>query len=173
MDNLEKYIKDNAEAFNDAELPGGHLDRFERKLDSLAPADVQTIHGRRIRKITFAFLAVAAAIAAVLLLNRPHGLDLDLLAQTGEHHKDWFAEIGDDQVDICRAYYDKVAEMYDVILSSHPDGSMEGLLSSLAEESVPLIDQLPDEMDPESRAAVLKEYYGELLDGLDRMNIIK
>ncbi|MBR4756163.1 MAG: hypothetical protein IK076_04410 [Bacteroidales bacterium] len=200
MDNLEKYIRDNAESFNDAGLPEGHLERFIEKMDAatsdtsavrpyaklsetqvhdLAGSESESIvehrrrsTGRTIPRMIWAFSAVAAALAAILLLNRPHGQEIDRLAESGQH-KDWFAEVGNDQVEIYRAYYDKVSEMYELILTSHPDGSLDTSISCLAEESIPLIDQLPDEMDPEAKAAVLKEYYGELLDGLDRINMIK
>ena len=47
-----------------------------------------------------------------------------------------------------------------------PDDGLGLSAASIVEEAVPLIDQLPEEMDPSERAAVLKEYYGTLLDGL-------
>ena len=164
MDNLEEYIKRNAEAFNSAELLDGHLDRFIEKMD------VQSQHRPNIRRIVWASIAVAAALAAIIFLNHSNGND-DLMI-SGQSH-DWFANVGNDQVEICQAYYDKVSELYEVILSHNPDGSLDDSISSIAEEAVPLVDQLPEEMDPEARAAVLKEYYGELLDGLESMLNIK
>ena len=184
MDNFEKYIKDNAEAFNDAELPEGHLDRFVAKLNGDLKEQSQDSPGRpfsrlgleaqggqgslgsavgkRTKRILWTALAVAAASAIMVFLNRP----------SNETH-DWFANVGNDQAEICRAYYEKVGEMYEVILMNHPDGSMDESVSSIAEEIVPLVDQLPEDMDPETRAAILKEYYGELLDGLERLKETK
>lgn len=170
MDNLEKYIKDNAEAFNDSELPEGHLDRFIAKLESqasfeqgqdgqgsLAPS------GKRVRRILWAALAVAASLTVFVFLNhRP----------ATETH-DWFANVGNDQLEICQTYYEKAGELYEIILAQNPDGSMDESVGSIADGEIPLIDQLPDDMDPDARAAVLKEYYGELLNGLERMKNIK
>ena len=169
MDNLEKYIKDNAETFNDAELPEGHLDRFTAKLESqasfgqsqdgqgsLAPG------GKRVRRILWAALAVAAASAVMIFLNRP----------STETH-DWFANVGNDQLEICQTYYEKAGELYEIILAQNPDGSMDESVGSIADGEIPLVDLLPDDMDPEARAAILKEYYGELLNGLERMKNIK
>ena len=184
MDNLEKYIKDNAEAFNDAELPEGHLDRFTAKLESLVTnrqgqdsPDLPALRaitgktvgqgslaagGKRVRRILWAALAVAAASAIMIFLNRP----------STETH-DWFANVGNDQLEICRTYYEKAGELYEIILAQNPDGSMDESVGSIADGGVPLVDQLPDDMDPDARAAILKEYYGELLNGLERMKNIK
>ena len=161
MDNLEEYIKRNAEEFNTAELPEGHLERFIEKMEP---------RQNKVHKIVWAVLAVAAALTAIIFLNQPKGND-DLIISG--HSKDWFANIGNDEIDICRTYYEKVGEFYEAILTQHPDGSFDESISNIAEETIPLVDQLPDEMDPEARAAVLKEYYGDLLDGLERIMNIK
>ena len=71
------------------------------------------------------------------------------------------------------AYYDKVAEYYETMLKTDPVGEMENAIDMVIDETIPLIDQLPEEMEPEARAAVLKEYYSNLLDGLDRIKNIK
>lgn len=161
MDNLEEYIKSNAEEFNTVELPDGHLDRFIEKMEP---------RQNKVHKIVWAALAVAAALTAIIFLNQPKGNE-DLMISG--HSKDWFANIGNDQIEISRTYYEKVGELYEVILSQHPDGSLDDSISSIAEETIPLIDQLPEEMDPETKAAILKEYYGDLLDGLERIKNIK
>ncbi len=105
---------------------------------------------------------IAAAIAAaVIFMNRP-----------AERHEGWFAGVGNDQLEICQAYYGKMAEFYETILKGDVDGTRLSELEAIAGEGVPLVDQLPDEIAPETRAAVLKEYYGALLDGMDRLNNI-
>ena len=183
MDNLEKYIKDNTEAFNDAELPEGHLDRFMAKLVDSAPTQGQDSFGRpfsrlgrgaqggqgslgsvgrRTRRILWPAVAVAAALAVIIFLNRP----------STETH-DWFANVGNDQIEICQTYYEKAGELYEIILAKNPDGSMDESVNSIADGGIPLVDQLPEELDPEVRAAILKEYYGELLNGLERIKNIK
>lgn len=159
MDNLEEYIRLNREAFDEQEVPEGHLVRFEERLAG-------QVAGQKRPLIWFRFASVAAGIAAavaavVIFINRP-----------GERHKDWFAGVGNDQLEICQAYYGKMAEFYETILNGDFDGTRLSELEAIAGEGIPLVDQLPEEIDPETRAAVLKEYYGALLDGMDRLNRI-
>ena len=159
MDNLEEYIRLNREAFDEQEVPEGHLMRFEERLAG-------QVADRKRPLIWLRFASVAAGIAAavaavVIFINRP-----------GERHKDWFAGVGNDQLEICQAYYGKMAEYYETILKGDFDGTRQFDLEAIAGEGIPLVDQLPDEIDPETRAAVLKEYYGALLDGMERLNKI-
>ena len=201
MDNLEEYIRLNREAFDEQEVPKGHLLRFEERLETLRSAQGDSkvaqgdstpapllasgrtqpqrsengrgrgqVAGRKSETrrpfiwLRFASVAagIAAAIAAVVIfINRP-----------AERHKDWFAGVGNDQLEICQTYYGKMAEYYETILKGDFDGTRQFDLEAIAGEGIPLVDQLPDEIDPETRAAVLKEYYGALLDGMERLNKI-
>ena len=197
MNNLEEYIKRNREAFDDKELPEGHEERFERRVEALRSAqsdrmadqvghdgrirldgqvghnrqaghdgrvgsDVQGMQERRIswRAVMGWAAAVAAAIAAVVIF----------IKSPEEKHEDWFAGVGEDQREICQTYYGKMADFYEAILADDIDEARLGALESIAAENVPMVDQLPDELDPETRAAILKEYYGALLDGMERLN---
>ena len=118
---------------------------------------------KRTRRILWAALAVAASLTVFIFLNR---------RPSTETH-DWFANVGNDQLEICQTYYEKAGELYEIILAQNPDGSMDESVGSIADGGVPLVDQLPDDMDPDARATILKEYYGELLNGLERMKNIK
>ena len=180
MSNLEEYIKQNLEAFDDQELPEGHLERFEAKLAGLeerlalrqssgpaqeiSPGTAQQPGPRPIKIWWWTAIAgVAAAVAAVaIFINQPT-----------TSHKDWFADIPEDQASICQAYYDQMAVMYSDILMTDVDGSKEAQLMTIAEETIPMIDQLPEEMGEEERALILKEYYSDLLEGIEKIRKIK
>ena len=186
MNNLEEYIRLNREAFDEQEVPAGHLSRFEERLATLRRSTPEPplatgrtqpqrsengrgrghVADRKRPLIWLRFASVAAGIAAavaavVIFINRP-----------AERHEDWFAGVGNDQLDICQTYYRKMAEYYETILKGDFDGMRQFDLEAIAGEGIPLVDQLPDEIDPETRAAVLKEYYGALLDGMERLNKI-
>ena len=110
---------------------------------------------------------IAAALLAIIMVNLQ---EEDSMTIRGG--KEWFAGIGTDQFEICNAYYDKVAGLYETLLRFDPDNEIQNTIEIVAEENTPLIEQLPDEMEPEARAAVLKEYYGNLLDALERIKDI-
>ena len=177
MNKLDEYIKLNQESFDDQELPDGHLERFENRLQRLledSSKTPQTLIGEmgdgiKKRNLTGLFLgilsaSVAAALAAVVIFNHTAGAGKT---------QDWFAGVGNNQVEICDVYYSRVAELYEDIAKSHPDGILDGDMRSVAEESVSMIDLLPDEISDAERAVILKDYYSNLLDGLVEISNIK
>lgn len=202
MDNIKEYINKNREAFDDKDLPEGHLDRFEERLgnrslnnrsdrlrtvltgnEAALREQGTTIRDRVIklrgnrRRIGWA-IGIAAALAALVTIGWPAGEefpsgfgkgDEGSSFITGSPTKDWFAGVGNDQFEICTTYYDKVAELYEDLLRTSPDSDLQNTLDLISEENIPIIEQLPEEMEPEARAEVLKEYYGNLLDGLERI----
>ena len=171
MTDIEKMIK--AAAPSDARLPEGHLERFEAKLARIGTAEEDTpavtgtvtsnpksSSSARILRFTAFLATAAAAIAAVIFIARP----------APQQPTDWFAGVADDPVEICQVYYEKAAELSGDILKKDPEGSLTTTVMSLSDSAVPMIDQLPDEMDDAARAEVLRHYYAELLDGLDKIN---
>ena len=134
------------------------------------------LRGNR-RRIGWA-IGIAAAMAALVTIGWPAGEEFPSVFGkgdegssfiTGSPTKDWFAGVGNDQFEICTTYYDKVAELYEDLLRTSPDSDLQNTLELISEENIPMIEQLPEEMEPEARAEVLKEYYGNLLDGLERI----
>lgn len=180
MTELEKYIKLNKEAFDDKELPLGHEERFMAKLDAAVGGPSTELRDRlkrllslskhrslrrssgTLRRIIRLATGVAAALAVFIFLERKE-----------QRPADWFAGVGDNPVEIYKSYNERVAELYEVIFRNNPDGSMDYPATSIAEEAVPMIDQLPEGLDPQERTAILKAYYGELLDNLKELSKIK
>ncbi len=169
MSDFREYIDNNTELLNDQELPAGHEARFEAKLDAMIGGAIEAkkeVSGHRTRIFTKIFgtatIVAAAAIVAVIFINRP---------ATGE--VDWFAGVADDPVAVYLAYSEKITEMYGEIFAKDLDDRWGTTVGSIAEETVPMIDQLPEELDDVTKATILKEYYGELLNGLDKINKIK
>lgn len=167
MTDIKEYIQRNASAFDSAELPEGHEGRFEAKLDTLLSGAESSGREERKRRKTrmgiFSVLttATAAAVAAVIFTNRP------------SREVDWFAGVADDPTAVYMAYSEKIAVMYEEIFTKDLDERWETTVGSITNENVAMIDQLPDELDDKTKAQILKEYYGELLNGLDKINKIK
>ena len=160
MNELEKYIRDNAAAF-DTEAPAeGHEARFLARLDALqaspSPAGGRNLFfGRLCRKINFRSAlhdatarpawAFAFALAAALLLV--------LIIRPG----DPFRGVANEPEAIYLAYMDRVADLYQALpLES-------STLQEITEEEEPLFVQLPDDLSVRERSRILKAHYGELL----------
>lgn len=164
MIDLKEYIGDCREEFDNAELPDGHEERFEAKLDAMLAArkeDEKDKSDRKIRILRWIPVAAAAVIAVGIFIKRP------------ARKVDWFAGVTDDPVTVYLAYSEKVGQMYREIFLKDVEGNWETTVSGIADEAVPMIDQLPEELDDASKAAIMKEYYGKLLDGLNKINKIK
>ncbi len=166
MIDLKEYLSRNPDAFDDQDLPFGHETRFEAKLDALLKAGHETgtakatgKHRRHFR--IFSVLTTAAVIAAVIFINRPSG------------EVDWFAGVADDPTAVYLTYSEKATSMYREVCTKDIDGRLGMTAGRIAEETVPMIDLLPEELDDVSKAAILKEYYGKLLNGLNKISKIK
>ncbi len=177
MDKLEEYFKLNREAFDDQEIPEGHSGRFEERLETLRYAQGDRmadqvvddkVASRKVRNmkplVWFASIASAAAVIAAAIFINKAAID-----SPADKAIDWFLGVGDDQALICQTYYSKAAEIYEEALRGGIDESTEWQMALMLRDDAALIDQLPDEMSNEERAEVLKDYYGALLDGMNKM----
>ena len=177
MDKLEEYFKLNREAFDDQEIPEGHPARFMVRLETLRYAQGDrmadqvvddVVAGRKVRSKTplvwLASIASAAAVIAAAIFINKAAID-----SPADKAIDWFLGVGDDQALICQTYYSKAAEIYEEALRGGIDESTEWQMALMLRDDAALIDQLPDEMSNEERAEVLKDYYGALLDGMNKM----
>lgn len=134
--------------FDIYELPEGNEDRFLEKWDAAA------VQGRR-KSLLLRWTALSAAAAAILIL---------VLVPAGNRH---FIGAHTPEAVYC-AYLDKVGLYYERLgeTGATEAGEWEAALMALTDETIPLFDQLPDEMSSREKVKVLKRYYGNLLDGV-------
>ena len=126
------------------DLPEGHEERFQAKLE---PRLVRT--RRRTRFIRWT--ALAACLAAVLwLVSRSRS-------------PFWAAQSPEA---VYTAYLEQVSELYQLLAANTGEETLdqEAVLKELTDETVSLYDQLPEEMPDKQKTAVLKDYYGGILD---------
>ena len=124
------------------DLPEGHEARFLEKLDAA------TARRQRNRTI-FRWSAIAAAAALCLFLVLPIGNRHFLGARTPEA--------------VYCAYLEKVDSYYAQFAGKSDE--WQAAFAALTDETIPLFDQLPEEMPDREKTRILKQYYGELLDG--------
>jgi len=100
----------------------------------------------RKRRVFFYSLSIAAAVAMLLVLpwkilnNNPNA--------------------------VYSRYLAAVADAWEVVGANEDAAQM---LSSLTYEAVPLADQLPEDLSPKAQAEILNAYYGELLEGVNKV----
>ena len=128
------------------DLPEGHEARFLEKLDEA------TRRSQRNRTV-LSWTALAAAAAVCLLLVLPLGNRHFRGARTPEA--------------VYCAYLEKVGSYYDqlAVVTTGETGEWAAALSAMTDETIPLFDQLPEDMPSRQKTKILKQYYGELLDG--------
>lgn len=145
MDNLEKYIKENREAFDTAPVPQGSLDRLMAKTR------------KRTIQIRLRWILPAAAAAAALLV----------LFVTGYYNNEEKRHLNRMLEGIARSEI----EIMTLVENSYPHDleAVGNTIRSITAEAIPMYSLLPDEMAPKERRKILDEYYGAKLEALDRV----
>lgn len=146
MKRLDDYIRANAAAFDTETPQEGAEERFLKKWEA----------GRRKVRIFRIVLpaAAAAALAAVLLLP------------PADRGTDWLRAADNTPQSIYCNYMAQVAKAWE---EAGPDEMLSAQLRSLTDESIPLIDLLPEELDDASQAEILRKHYNTLLDGVHQL----
>lgn len=144
MDNLEKYIKENREAFDTAPVPQGSLDRLMAKTR------------RKAVQIRLRWILPAAAAAAVLLLF-----------VTGYYNNEEKRHLNR----MLEGMASTEVEIMTLVEKSCPHDldAVENTIRSITSEAIPMYSLLPDELTPKERRKILDEYYGAKLEALDRV----
>lgn len=155
MENLEKYIQDNLEQFNIGEMPTGHQERFTAKLEALQTQEPKP-HHLPIRRILFAASAAAAAIIIALFTT----------LQPGSIESSYSITVQE----LAQEMYTEEAEILQML--PEDDLQMINSVKSITQEAIPLTDLLPDELSPEKRAEILREYYKAKTAGLKKIKTL-
>lgn len=159
MENLEKYIQDNLEQLNKGEMPAGHQERFLAKLEALQSQEQHQEpkpYHLPIRRILFAASAAAAAIIIALFATLQPG-------NIGQSYSIGIQEMAQEM-------YTEEAEILQIL--PEDDLQMINSVKSITQEAVPLTDLLPDELSPEKRAEILREYYKAKTAGLKKIKTL-
>lgn len=161
MDKLEEYMRSHAAEFDTETPPEGHEGRFLEKACGMTESPferLKALFGRNRMRWSWAAVALAAAVAAVVLL--PAG------------GRGAFLGVRNDPQKVYLAYLDRV-ERASRALEGEDDYNWEGMLRGMTEEAVPMIEQLPDELSEREQARILKQYYGEILAGVEQLKKAK
>lgn len=148
MNNWETYIRQHAAELDTAPLPEEAEERFLDRWEA-GHARQKSAHG--IRRIVL-WSAAAAAAVALLVLLRPAA------------PKDWFRGIDNTPEAVYSSYLAQVEHAWEL---AGPYEDLSDQLSGLTEETVPMLEQLPEELPAAEQAQILRDYYGALLDGVE------
>ena len=160
MDKLEEYMRAHAAEFDTETPPEGHEQRFLEKACGTTESPferLKALFGRNRMRWSWAAVALAAAVAAVVLL--PAG-------------RRSFLGVRNDPQKVYLAYLDRV-EAISRTLPQGDDYNWEGMLRGMTDEAVPMIEQLPEELSGRQQARILKQYYGDILAGVEQLKKAK
>ena len=142
MTELERFIIDNRDEFDSMPVPENSRDRF---MASVAAEKRK----RRIRLAGMGFTGIAAALAALLVLN--HEPDME---------------------EILEKHYTRIAEtelhIISLAESKHPYEIEEVMsnIHSITFEAIPLEEQLPKELPETERIRILNDFYNMKYEAL-------
>lgn len=145
MTELERYIADNRSAFDSEPVPAGSMDRFMNRL-------VSERRKRRIRAAGMIFSGIAAACAAFMILF----MEPDM-SRTLERYHTRIAEMANKIMNIAETEYPYETEI------------IRNMVSVITEDTIPLEEQLPDELSTKERNRILNEYYYQKYSALQSL----
>ncbi len=156
MDELEKYIKDNIHKFNEGKMPQGHKEEFMNKINELENKKIGIIGFRRI--IWYTSLAVAAIAIAFIIKN------------ISINKSDSAIEV----INYAQILEQQEKEILSLTKEMDPETfvEMENTMNIILYESIPLSEQLPDELSDEEKMEILREYYKEKSNALKSLKLL-
>lgn len=145
MNGIEKYIKENIDEFDVAPVPEGSRNAFLQK--------VQEEKRRRGIKTTVLTLSSMVAAAAIAVCFMPDSLAVEI----ENHHK----RLAVKEMEIITALSETSPELIDEVMNT---------IRVVVSETIPLEEQLPDEMGEKAKKEILKEYYESKYRALEQIS---
>ncbi len=149
MENLEQYIKNNLEEFDSGDLPAGSRERFMTKLEDSR----KRAKSRR----RYLFIGPAAGIAACVLLAIFIGHGRDEVNGHSEHYMAILTTLNREIISLAMECDEMTAD--EITMATR----------SVIQDTIPLEEQLPDDLPEEEKEMIMREYYEKKAEGLRRI----
>lgn len=161
MKDLEQYIKENKELFNNGELPMGHQTRFQLKLQEQKPH-------KQHKTVTFTYktaTAILMSVAALFIIAFILGdlskkepaqtisvtiMNPDIYSQQMKHEEEEVIQMSKQ-------------------LNERTEEQVLATLDNITFEAIPLAEQLPKELSDTERAKILQDYYKQKTEGIKKI----
>ena len=177
MDNLQQYFRQNSGSIKESDelIPEGDESRFEQRWEYSSRNRIHFRSNLKRRKkplwkvLAFPLVASLALIVGVRALMNPY-----IREDVPEVH-DGIMAVSDtlSPSEVYSLYYDRMQavmdEIYDLTatLENEDPNQIYMTVDIITREAIPLIDQLPEEMEDADKIAVLTKYSQRRIEALD------
>lgn len=177
MDNLQQYFRQNSGSIKESDelIPEGDESRFEQRWEYSSRNRIHFRSNLKRRKkplwkvLAFPLVASLALIAGVRALMNPY-----IREDVPDVH-DGIMAVSDtlSPSEVYNLYYDRMQavmdEIYDLTatLENEDPNQIYMTVDIITREAIPLIDQLPEEMEDADKIAVLTKYSQRRIEALD------
>lgn len=177
MDNLQQYFRQNSGSIKESDelIPEGDESRFEQRWEYSSRNRIHFRSNLKRRKkplwkvLAFPLVASLALIVGVRALMNPY-----IREDVPDVH-DGIMAVSDtlSPSEVYNLYYDRMQavmdEIYDLTatLENEDPNQIYMTVDIITREAIPLIDQLPEEMEDADKIAVLTKYSQRRIEALD------
>lgn len=176
MDNLQQYFRQNSGSIKESDelIPEGDESRFEQRWEYSSRNRIHFRSNLKRRKkplwkvLAFPLVASLALIFGVRMLMNPYIREDEPGTETMIVLSDTLSPS-----EVYNVYYDRMQavmdEIYDLTanLENEDPNQVYMTVDIITREAIPLIDQLPEEMDDADKIAVLTKYSLRRIEALD------
>lgn len=176
MDNLQQYFRQNSGSIKESDelIPEGDESRFEQRWEYSSRNRIHFRSNLKRRKkplwkvLAFPLVASLALIFGVRMLMNPYIREDEPGTETMIVLSDTLSPS-----EVYNVYYDRMQavmdEIYDLTanLENEDPNQIYMTVDIITREAIPLIDQLPEEMDDADKIAVLTKYSQRRIEALD------